>query len=700
MIKFLDLHKINERYRKEIDESIKEVLDSGWYLLGKQNEEFCKNFAEYCGVKYAVGVANGLDALKLAIMALGFKEGDEIIVPSNTYIASILAISECGCTPVLVEPDINTYNINPDLIEAKITKNTKAILAVHLYGQTANMQKISQIADKYNLKVGETLKVKEAGYSLVYDSENKVYGLKQEKNKAYKDYKVKNGDTLYGIAFAHGMTANEFLALNNIKDVNKYNLKIGEVLKVADNTSNSEKSNLSDSGSIQNTQNIKEEKSYDTYKVKSGDTLYGIAFAHGMTASEFLKLNNIDDPDKYKLYVGKTMYVASSKKESNTQNTENNEKENQKDTVYYTVKSGDTLYGIAFQNDISVNEFLKINNIDDPLKYKLRTGEKLKIYATASNSQSKTIITYKVKNGDTLGEIALKNSMSLKDLLELNGLKNNYVLKVGDTLKIYDNVNINTSSKPASYRTLENYKVKNGDTLSEIALARGMDLVELYSLNNLNDKYVLKIGDTLKVYANTRKTRTLVTSNYKVQRGDTLYSIAKKHKMDLRSLMNLNNIKNANEYKLYVGATIKVQTVKMISYSFNDDSILPESSFIWPYKGIIISGYGVTSDKLANRGINILGDVGDKVVASDDGIVEYVDDIRGFGTVIILKHKNGYNTSYAHLSKVNVKLGDIVSKGQYIGNIGDTGMIDRSELYFKISYQGRAVDPAKLLPKG
>ena len=554
--------------------------------------------------------------------------------------------------------------------------------------------------DKYNLKVGETLKVKEAGYSLVYDSENKVYGLKQEKNKAYKDYKVKNGDTLYGIAFAHGMTANEFLALNNIKDVNKYNLKIGEVLKVADNTSNSEKSNLSDSGSIQNTQNIKEEKSYDTYKVKSGDTLYGIAFAHGMTASEFLKLNNIDDPDKYKLYVGKTMYVASSKKESNTQNTENNEKENQKDTVYYTVKSGDTLYGIAFQNDISVNEFLKINNIDDPLKYKLRTGEKLKIYATASNSQSKTIITYKVKNGDTLGEIALKNSMSLKDLLELNGLKNNYVLKVGDTLKIYDNVNINTSSKPASYRTLENYKVKNGDTLSEIALARGMDLVELYSLNNLNDKYVLKIGDTLKVYANTRKTRTLVTSNYKVQRGDTLYSIAKKHKMDLRSLMNLNNIKNANEYKLYVGATIKVQTVKMISYSFNDDSILPESSFIWPYKGIIISGYGVTSDKLANRGINILGDVGDKVVASDDGIVEYVDDIRGFGTVIILKHKNGYNTSYAHLSKVNVKLGDIVSKGQYIGNIGDTGMIDRSELYFKISYQGRAVDPAKLLPKG
>ena len=556
--------------------------------------------------------------------------------------------------------------------------------------------KLNNIKDpnEYKLKVGETLKVKEAGYSLVYDSENKVYGLKGEENKSYKDYKVKNGDSLYGIAFSHGMTANEFLAINNIKDPNKYNLKIGEILKVANNTS----STSNNSSNLSPSEDNVSENNYDTYKVKSGDTLYGIAFAHGMTASEFLKINNIDDPNKYKLYVGKTMYVAKSER---AEKENNNNSNIQKEVEYYTVKSGDTLYGIAFQNDISVNEFLKINNIDDPLKYKLRTGEKLKIYAkSSSNAQSKTIKTYKVKYGDTLGEIAAKNSMSLKDLLALNGLKSNYVLKVGDTLKLYDNVSINTSSKPSQYRTLENYKVKSGDTLSEIALARGMDLVELYSLNNLNDKYILKIGDTLKVYANSPKTSTLVTSIYKVKSGDTLYSIAKSHKMDLRSLMQLNNIKNANEYKLYVGASIKVQTVKMISYSFNDDSILPESSFIWPYKGIIVSGYGVTSDKLANRGINILGDVGDKVVASDDGIVEYVDNVRGFGTVIILKHKNGYNTSYAHLSKANVKLGDIVSKGEYIGDIGDTGMIDRSELYFKISYQGRAIDPAKLLPRG
>lgn len=155
MIKFLDLYKINDQYRTEIDNKIKEVLDSGWYLQGKQNEEFCKMFAEYCGASYALGVANGLDALNLVIKGYGFGIGDEIIVPANTYIASILAISGNGCTPVLVEPDINTYNINPDLIEEKITANTRAIMVVHLYGQAVQMDKIWQLAKKYNLKIIE-----------------------------------------------------------------------------------------------------------------------------------------------------------------------------------------------------------------------------------------------------------------------------------------------------------------------------------------------------------------------------------------------------------------------------------------------------------------------------------------------------------------------------------------------------------------
>ena len=155
MIKFLDLHKINEQYREEIDKRIKNVLDSGWYLLGKEDENFEQNFAEHCGTKYCVSCGNGLDALTLIIKAYGFGAGDEIIVPANTYIASILAISYNGCTPVLVEPDINTYNINPDLIEEKITEKTKVIMVVHLYGQAVEMEKVWALAKKYNLKIIE-----------------------------------------------------------------------------------------------------------------------------------------------------------------------------------------------------------------------------------------------------------------------------------------------------------------------------------------------------------------------------------------------------------------------------------------------------------------------------------------------------------------------------------------------------------------
>ena len=155
MIKFLDLEKINNRFRDEIDGRIAKILDKGWYLQGEENETFCKHFAQYCGTKYCVGVANGLDAINLIIKAYGFSEGDEIIVPSNTYIATILAVSQNGCTPVLVEPDINTYNINPDLIEEKITPKTKAIIVVHLYGRAVDMEKIWELAKKYNLKIIE-----------------------------------------------------------------------------------------------------------------------------------------------------------------------------------------------------------------------------------------------------------------------------------------------------------------------------------------------------------------------------------------------------------------------------------------------------------------------------------------------------------------------------------------------------------------
>ncbi len=159
LIPFLDLKLLNMQYFNEFEQAFDQVVNSGWYIQGKQCQAFEQEFADYCGTKHCIGVANGLDALTLIIRAykeLGIMQvGDEIIVPANTYIASILAISENGLTPILVEPDIQTYNINPALIEAKITDKTKAIMAVHLYGQVAAMDEIKTIAQKHKLKVIE-----------------------------------------------------------------------------------------------------------------------------------------------------------------------------------------------------------------------------------------------------------------------------------------------------------------------------------------------------------------------------------------------------------------------------------------------------------------------------------------------------------------------------------------------------------------
>lgn len=155
MVKFLDLKKVNERFNKEFEVKFKELLDSGWFLLGEQMKLFEKQFANYCGVEHCIGVANGLDALRLIIRAFDFEKGSEILVPANTYIASILAISDNDCKPILIEPELRTYNIDPNRIEANISSKTKAIMVVHLYGKVCDMDKISTIAQKYNLKLIE-----------------------------------------------------------------------------------------------------------------------------------------------------------------------------------------------------------------------------------------------------------------------------------------------------------------------------------------------------------------------------------------------------------------------------------------------------------------------------------------------------------------------------------------------------------------
>jgi dTDP-4-amino-4,6-dideoxygalactose transaminase len=154
-IPFLSLKETYLELQSEIDEAVHNVLSKGIYILGDEVDSFEQEFANYCGTKYCVGVSNGLDALHLVLRAWDIGPGDEVIVPSNTYIATWLAVSYAGATPVPVEPDANTYNIDPLKIEAAITQRTKAIIPVHLYGQCANMDPINSVALKYNLKVLE-----------------------------------------------------------------------------------------------------------------------------------------------------------------------------------------------------------------------------------------------------------------------------------------------------------------------------------------------------------------------------------------------------------------------------------------------------------------------------------------------------------------------------------------------------------------
>lgn len=154
---FLDLKLQNEKYQQEIEQAVLRVLRSGWYVLGGEVCSFENAYAKYCSVDYCIGTGNGLDAIKLILTAyieLGvFRRGDEVIVPANTYIATILAISESGLIPVLIEPNLRTYNIDPTQIENKITEKTKAILTVHLYGLVSPIDELREIADKHGLKL-------------------------------------------------------------------------------------------------------------------------------------------------------------------------------------------------------------------------------------------------------------------------------------------------------------------------------------------------------------------------------------------------------------------------------------------------------------------------------------------------------------------------------------------------------------------
>jgi dTDP-4-amino-4,6-dideoxygalactose transaminase len=226
MINFLDLKAITYSFEPELSKAIQRVIESGWYLLGEETKQFEQEYAEYTGAKHCIGVANGLDALRLILKAwieMGvMQEGDEIIVPANTYIASILAITDNRLVPVLAEPDINTYNINPLLIEDKITHRTKGIMMVHLYGRLAMHPHIAMLTKKYNLKLVEDAA---QSHGAIYTDKNGI----QKKSGNIADaagHSFYPGKNLGALGDAGAVTTNDDELADVIRTIANYGSKI------------------------------------------------------------------------------------------------------------------------------------------------------------------------------------------------------------------------------------------------------------------------------------------------------------------------------------------------------------------------------------------------------------------------------------------------------------------------------------------
>lgn len=216
-IKFLDLKEINKKYEAELVDVVKQVIDSGWFVLGAQVIEFEREFADYCGAKYCVGVGNGLDALHLILLAYGVGPNDEVIVPANTYIATWLAVSYTGAKIVPVDPDPNTYNITADSIEKAITNKTKAVIAVHLYGQPCDMDPIKESCRRNNIYL--------------------IEDAAQAHGATYKGRKVGSLSDAAGFSFYPGknlgalgdggaVTTNDIDLANKIRELRNYGSKV------------------------------------------------------------------------------------------------------------------------------------------------------------------------------------------------------------------------------------------------------------------------------------------------------------------------------------------------------------------------------------------------------------------------------------------------------------------------------------------
>ncbi|HSQ98183.1 MAG TPA: LysM peptidoglycan-binding domain-containing M23 family metallopeptidase [Rickettsiales bacterium] len=321
------------------------------------------------------------------------------------------------------------------------------------------------------------------------------------------------------------------------------------------------------------------------------------------------------------------------------------------------------------------------------------------------NKQDSDYGFYVVKSGDNLSSIASKYNTSTEEIAELNGLKKPYPIRVGQKLKISGLSNKNETTKE-SLAEDGVYIVKSGDNLLSIAKKYDTSIEELAKLNDLEKPYPVRIGQKLKVSKIEMTTKNKQSGTYVVKAGDNLSSIASKNDMTLAEIIDLNDLKNP--YSIRVGQKLKIsKNVVVVKDSNNNTKKIIErketklnsdDSFMWPIQGNILSGFGNKGNGLYNDGINIGSSSGSEFRATKDGVVAYVgNELRGYGTIILIKHDSNWISAYAHCGSVKVARGDRVKKGQVIGTVGQTGNVDKPQLYFSLRNGREAVDPLKYL---
>ena len=414
----------------------------------------------------------------------------------------------------------------------------------------------------------------------------------------------------------------------------------------------------------------------NTYVVESGDNLSSIARKYEISTKELAGLNDLEAP--YSLRVGQRLKVSNSSS-FNSNLTSSSDSVKLKN-IEYVVKSGDNLSSIAREHNISTKELADLNDLEAP--YSLRVGQKLKV-SNSSSSGSNSVtsnnnvklenIQYVVKSGDNLSSVARDYNMTTKQLAELNDLEAPYSLRVGQKIKVLSDEKPSVKEDKIITKT---YVIKKGDSLLSIAKKNNTELIKLADLNGIKKPYSVKIGQKIKIVDEK------ATKDYRVK-AEKAAKIAKQE----------SRTNDIPEQKLVVKEQSEVETTVKTKKSNNSSN-----SFMWPVKGEIVSNFGNKSNGLYNDGINISAPKDTSFKASEDGVVAYVgNELRGYGTIILIKHNNNWISAYAHCAGVKVSRGDKVEKGQIIGTVGQTGNVNSPQLYFSLRNGREAVDPLKYL---